>query len=47
MKTAWLTSLVTSEEMVRKLISQLKTYGIEAKGHFWENDLEKMAWGKP
>jgi hypothetical protein len=47
MKTAWLTSLVSSEEMVKKLISQLKPYGLDVKGHFWENDLEKMAWAKP
>ena len=47
MKTAWLTSLVSSEEMVKKLISQLKTYGLEVTGHFWEDDLEKMAWAKP
>ena len=43
-KTIWLTSLVRSEEAVKKLISQLKTYGLETKGHFWEEDLEKMAW---
>ncbi len=47
MKTVWLTSLFTSEDVVKNLISQLRTYGLEVKGHFWEDDLEKMAWAKP
>ena len=45
-KTVWLSSLVSSENTVKNLISQLKTYGLEVKGHFWEDDLEKMAWAK-
>jgi hypothetical protein len=28
-------------------MAQLKTYGLEANGHFWEDDLEKVAWMKP
>ncbi|MBN1636423.1 MAG: hypothetical protein JW920_07910 [Deltaproteobacteria bacterium] len=44
MKTLWLTSLISSEEMVKTLMSQLKNYGLELKGHFWADDLEKMAW---
>jgi len=44
MKTVWLTSLVSSEEKVKSLFSQLKTYGLEVRGHFWEDDLEKMSW---
>ena len=47
MKTVWLTSLVPSEEGVKRLIAQLKPYGLDVKGHFWENDLGKMAWAKP
>ena len=47
MKTVWLSSLGTSEETVKNLISQLRTYGLEVKGHFWEDDVEKMAWAKP
>lgn len=43
-KTIWLTSLVRSEDAVKKLIAQLKTYGLEVKGHFWEEGLEKMPW---
>ena len=44
MKTVWMTSLVSSEEQVKKVFSQLKPYGLEVKGHFWEDNLEKMAW---
>ncbi len=47
MKKVWLSSLVKSEEAVKKSIIQLKTYGLEANGHFWEDDLDKMAWIKP
>ncbi len=46
MKTVWLTSVVQSEEKVKNLIAQLKTYGIEVKGHFWEDEIGKMAWAK-
>lgn len=47
MKTIWLTSLFRAEDVVKKLMSQLKTYGFEVNGHFWEDDLEKVAWMKP
>jgi len=47
MKTIWLTSIVETEEKVKNLIAQLKTYGIEVKGHFWEDEISKMAWAKP
>lgn len=47
MKTLWLTSLIESEEKVKNLISQLRTYGLEARGHFWEDAIAKMAWAKP
>jgi len=44
MKKMWFTSLVSSEDLVKKLISQMKTYGLEVNGHFWKDDLEKVAW---
>ena len=28
-------------------MTSLGTYGLEIDGHFWEDDLEKMAWCKP
>jgi len=46
MKRVWMTSLGRSEELVKKLMAQLKTYGFEVNGHFWEDDLEKVAWMK-
>ena len=39
MKKIWLTSLGASEDLVKKLISQMKTYGLEVNGHFWKDDL--------
>ncbi len=47
MKTLWLTSLIDSEEKVKHLITQLRTYGLEVRGHFWEDEISKMAWAKP
>jgi hypothetical protein len=44
MKTIWLTSLTSSQDMVKSMMAQLNTYGLEVKGHFWEDDLEKVAW---
>ena len=44
MKTIWLTSIGSSQEPVKQLMSQMKTYGIEVQGHFWKDDLKKMAW---
>jgi hypothetical protein len=46
MKKVWVTSMGSSEDPVKKLMAQLKTYGLEASGHFWEDDLEKIAWMK-
>lgn len=46
-KTLWLTSLLPSEEKVQQLIAQLQTYGLEVRGHFWEDALDKMAWARP
>ncbi|HVO83144.1 MAG TPA: hypothetical protein VMU60_01845 [Syntrophobacteria bacterium] len=46
MKKLWMTSLAPSEEAVKKVMKQLKTYGLEVNGHFWEDDLQKMAWIK-
>ncbi len=44
MKKIWLTSLVSSEDLVKKLMAQMKTYGLEVNGHFWKDDLQKLAW---
>ena len=44
MKIVWVTSLGSSQDPVKILMSQMKTYGLEVQGHFWKNDLKKMAW---
>jgi hypothetical protein len=44
MKTIWVTSLGSSQDPIKRLMSQMKTYGLEVQGHFWKDDLEKMAW---
>lgn len=46
-KSIWLSSLVRAEEDIKKLITQMKTYGIEVNGHFWEDNLANMAWMGP
>ncbi len=47
MKKVWLTSIIPSEERVKNLITQLKPYGLDVNGHFWEDEISKMAWAKP
>ena len=46
-KRIWTTSLTSSKELVQGFMAQMKRYGLEVDGHFWEDDLEKMAWMKP
>lgn len=47
MKKVWLSSLGRAEDVVKRFIGQLKPYGLAANGHFWEDDLDKMAWIGP
>jgi hypothetical protein len=47
MKKVWLTSLEKSEEDVKQIMSALKGYGLDVQGHFWTDELEKMAWIGP
>ncbi len=47
MKALYLTALTPQQEVVKGLISQIKPYGLEVKGHFWTDDLPKMAWMGP
>ncbi len=47
MKKVWLTSLEKSEENVTRIMSALKGYGLDVQGHFWTDELEKMAWIGP
>lgn len=46
MKSLWMTSLNSSEKIVKDLMAKFKTYGLDVDGHFWEDNLEQMAWIK-
>jgi len=47
MKKVWITSLGRDESQVQRTMKTLKTYAIDANGHFWLDDLKKMAWLGP
>ncbi|MFO8032553.1 MAG: hypothetical protein R6U22_08420 [Desulfohalobiaceae bacterium] len=43
-KSVWLTVLEKDEAWAKELFQSIKHYGLEAEGHFWVDDLQKMAW---
>lgn len=47
MKSVWISSLNRDQEKVQKTLAMLKNYALDGNGHFWEDDLEKMAWSGP
>ncbi len=44
MKNLWITALEKDEKLVQQLIALAGKYGLGADGHFWQDDLAKMAW---
>ena len=44
MKKIWITALEKDEQKVQQLMAALKRYGLGADGHFWVDDLARMAW---
>lgn len=44
MKSLWITALEKEQQTVQELIATAQKYGLGADGHFWQNDLAKMAW---
>jgi hypothetical protein len=44
MKKVWITALDKDPAAVQKLMTTMKTYGLDAGGHFWVDDLKRMAW---
>ena len=44
MKKIWITSLDVEKDAVQQLMQQMRSYGLQPDGHFWKDDLEKMAW---
>ena len=47
MKNVWISALARDQEKVRKTMAMLQTYALGVNGHFWEDDLKKMAWLGP
>ncbi|RLB38597.1 MAG: hypothetical protein DRH12_12655 [Deltaproteobacteria bacterium] len=45
-KKIWVSALGEHKDAVQDLMGRMKRYGLEVDGHFWEDDLEKMAWMK-
>jgi hypothetical protein len=44
MKKIWITALDKDQENVQRVMVTLKNYGLGVDGHFWTDDLAKMAW---
>lgn len=47
MKKIWITSLAKDPKRVQTTMEMLKKYGLDANGHFWEDDLKQMKWLGP
>jgi len=47
MKKIWITSLARDEKAVAGVLGLARSYGLEADGHFWTDDLSHMAWLAP
>jgi hypothetical protein len=47
MKKIWITSLPKDEKQIGPIMGLAKQYGLEVQGHFWVDDLKKMAWLAP
>ncbi len=46
-KKVWITSLSKDKDTITGLLMLAKKYGLEPNGHFWVDDLKKMAWQAP
>lgn len=46
-KKIWLSAFNCPEDTVQSVIAKLQSYGLTAEGHFFEDNLEKMAWAAP
>lgn len=43
-KNAWITILEKNEGLGRMIFEETAKYGLTPSGHFWEDDLAKLAW---
>ncbi len=46
-KKIWISAFNCPEETVQSVMTKLRTYGLVTDGHFFTDDLEKMAWAAP
>ena len=46
-KKIWITSMSREEKQITGLLNLAKKYGLAPDGHFWVDDLQKMAWQSP
>jgi len=46
-KRVWITSMAKDQARTTSLLTLAKKYGLAPDGHFWVDDLEKMAWQSP
>ena len=44
MKKIWITALDKEQQTIQPLMTVLKRYGLGVDGHFWVDDLPRMAW---
>lgn len=44
MKTVWISALTKNEARVAAVTAQLKRYGLQCQGHFWNDMPDKMSW---
>lgn len=47
MKQVWITSLDKDPQVISPLLALAKQYGLTADGHFFTDDLAKLAWQPP
>ncbi|WP_339137052.1 MAG: hypothetical protein WGN25_03695 [Candidatus Electrothrix sp. GW3-4] len=46
-KKIWLSAIGANKETVQAVMAKLQGYGLAVDGHFFTDDLEKMAWAAP
>lgn len=46
-KKVWVTSLSKEKDRVTGLLNLIKKYGLGPDGHFWVDEIQKMAWQAP
>lgn len=44
MKTVWISALAHHQPRVAAVTAQLKRYGLQCRGHFWQDAADKVGW---